>query len=57
MLKQINKHIKGLAGNTNEHLYNFHVESSLSKHDTKGRNNKGKKMDQLKIQKLLYNEK
>lgn len=57
MLKQINKHIKGLAGNTNEHLYNFHVESSLSKHDTKGRNNKGKKMDQLKIQKLLYNKK
>lgn len=42
MLKQVNKHIKGLAGNTDEHLNNFHVENSLYKHDTKGRNHKGK---------------
>lgn len=50
MLRHINKHRKGLAGNISEYLCNFSVEKSLSKHDSKGRVHKGKdRFNQLKM--------
>lgn len=59
MVKHINKHIKGLAGNINECLCNFTVDKRLSKHDTKGRNHNGKDgwIWPIKNAKLLYSKK
>lgn len=51
MLRHINKHKKGLAGNISEYLCNFSVKKSLSMHDSKGKEHKGKdRFDHLKMQ-------